>query len=105
MKKRVWILIPIFLAVAAGWGVWVNFKKEKPNVVKTIEYKDYKNLKAGYSVRVPVGWFVVEASDEAGFVARTVIKRTVDHLVGNIGEISVTAVASPSRKPTFFKVQ
>jgi len=101
MKKLVGILILVLFATFTGWRLWINYKMENNVEVNNIAYRDYENPKAGYKVRIPAGWYVAEASDEGRFVARTVFKRTVDHLVGSIGEISITAVASSSAAQPF----
>lgn len=85
--------------VIAGVFLWREYgqKSQIPAEEVTPNFQMYENKKARFSLMIPTGWRIEEATDEGKFVARVVFIPTAESIkVGNIGELSVTVVATPS---------
>jgi hypothetical protein len=102
VKKWGWMVGVVIVMGITGWLVGRGRNFPKPTVNRAVEYQSYQNKKGGFKIMIPKGWRGLEASDEGKFVARIVFRRTtLSEAVGNMGEIDITVVASPSVSQPF----
>jgi hypothetical protein len=102
MVKKWWWLLLVIISFTA---YWVVLKKPKDNVQQAeSKYHSYENKKGKYKIFIPKGWKEEESTESSKFLTRVVFKRTnQSEIFGNMAEMSVTVIASPSSSQLFSK--
>jgi hypothetical protein len=85
-----------------GWCSYSKKPKYKtinPNTFPTFHI--YQNKKSKYEIDIPDGWYIAESTEGGIFTSRIVWSDTQAGVnLGNISQLSVTIIASPSAKQT-----
>lgn len=95
MQKYVLILI-ILIFLSAGW--WYFGKNNYAGGIKNAEvFQKYTDILEKYEMDIPGGWEVQESTTGGAFTSRIVWQAKPGGMdLGNISQLSVTVVASPS---------
>jgi hypothetical protein len=96
-KKAALAILIITILAVSGWYFYRSSLKTDTTQEESPAYKTYRNAAAGYEINAPSDWHVMESTDSGKFLARTVWQAPLSGTnLGNIAQISVTAIASPA---------
>lgn len=100
MKYKIWIGILVFIMVSVG--LWVFRNRNYQTQTQNDDFVEYVNNKIGYKMLIPNGWNIFESSESGIFLSRVAFRPSdKSKSIGNMGEISVTVVATSSGNYAF----